>query len=133
MSNPLALDPCPDCREVDQCFTRACVCPVCSDDPRAIEAWTALAPVMRLLNEADVIWDWGTDSIILDGPTRHFLVINGRDVWYEIRLTTDLRFVVEKLFISAFDDARVWDSKNAYTGSSAALAAAAIDFKSESC
>ena len=133
MSTPLELYPCPDCREVDQCFSRACICPVCSDDPRAIDAWAALAPVMRLLNASDVVWDWGTDSIILDGPTRHFLVINGREIWYEIRLTTDLRFVVEKIFISAFDGPRVWDSKNAYTGSSAALAAAAIDFKSESC
>ena len=133
MSNPLALDPCPDCREIDQCFTKACICPVCSDDPRAIEAWAALAPVMRALNEKEIIWNWGTDSIVLDGPTRHYLEINSSAIWYEIRLTDDLRFVVEKIFISAFDGPHVLDSKNAYTGTSAALAAAAIDFKPESC
>ena len=132
MSNPLALDPCPSCGQEDQCYPEGCICPVCADDPRALPAWTALAPVMRKLDGCGIVWNWGTDSIILDGPTRHFLEINGADIWYEIHLKADLSFIVEKIFISnAFDGLPEVDSKIAYEGSNPILAAVSIDFASE--
>tara|TARA_R110000868_G_scaffold23797_3_gene95121 strand:+ start:410 stop:814 length:405 start_codon:yes stop_codon:yes gene_type:complete len=134
MSNPLALDPCPDCGEIDQCYTAACICPVCKDDPRALPAWTALAPIMRKLDGGGLVWNWGTDSIILDGPARHFLEINGRDIWYEIHLKDYSTFIVEKIFISnAFEGEPQTDSKIVYQGSSAVLAAVSVDFEPESC
>jgi hypothetical protein len=86
MSNPLALDPCPSCGEEDQCYPGGCICPVCVDDPRALPAWKAFAPIMRKLDGVGLVWNWGTDPIIFDGPGRHRLGINGTDVWYEIYL-----------------------------------------------
>lgn len=132
MSNPLALDPCPSCGQEDQCYPGGCICPVCSDDPRALPAWAALAPVMRKLDGCGIVWNWATDSIIIDGPTRHFLEINGSDIWYEIHLKADLSFIVEKIFISsAFDGPPEVDSKIAYEGSNPVLAAVCIDFDAE--
>ena len=132
MSNPLALDPCPSCGEEDQCYPGGCICPVCADDPRALPAWTALAPIMRKLDGCGIVWGWATDSIILDGPTRHFLEINGSDIWYEVHLKADLSYIVEKIFIStAFDGPPEVDSKIAYEGSNAVLAAVCIDFEAE--
>lgn len=133
MSNPLALDPCPDCGEIDQCYRAACICPVCKDDPRALPAWTALAPIMRKLDGCGLVWNWGTDSIILDGPARHFLEINGRDIWYEIHLKDDLSFIVEKIFITQAFGAPETDSKIVYEGPNAVLAAISVDFEPESC
>ena len=132
MSNPLALDPCPSCGQEDQCYPGGCICPVCSDDPRALPAWAALAPVMRKLDGCGIVWNWATDSIIIDGPTRHFLEINGSDIWYEIHLKADLSFIVEKIFISsAFDGPPEVDSKIAYEGPNPVLAAVCIDFAAE--
>lgn len=132
MSNPLALDPCPSCGEEDQCYPGGCICPVCADDPRALPAWTALAPIMRKLDGCGIVWGWATDSIILDGPTRHFLEINGSDIWYEVHLKADLSYIVEKIFIStAFDGPPEVDSKIAYEGSNPVLAAVCIDFEAE--
>ena len=132
MSNPLALDPCPSCGEEDQCYPGGCICPVCADDPRALPAWTALAPIMRKLDGCGIVWGWATDSIIIDGPTRHFLEINGSDIWYEVHLKADLSYIVEKIFIStAFDGPPEVDSKIAYEGSNPVLAAVCIDFEAE--
>jgi hypothetical protein len=134
MSNPLALDPCPSCEEIDQCFVSACICPVCNDDPRAFPSWERFAPIMRGLNSVGIVWNWGTDSIHLDGPERHYLEINGTDIWYEIHLKEDHSFIVEKIFITkAFNPAGEVDSKVVYSGASAALTVCSIDFKEESC
>lgn len=134
MSNPLALDPCPSCGEEDQCYPGGCICPVCVEDPRALPAWTAFAPIMRKLDGAGLIWNWGTDPIIFDGPGRHRLGINGSDIWYEIHLKDYSSFIVEKIFISkAFEGEPQTDSKIVYQGSSAVLAAVSVDFEPESC
>ena len=134
MSNPLALDPCPSCEQIDQCYEPACICPVCKEDPRALPSWEAFAPIMRRLNGIGIVWNWGTDSIHLDGPARHYLEINGTEIWYEIHLKEDRSFIVEKIFITkAFNPAGEVDSKIVYDGSSDVLAAIAIDFEEESC
>ena len=134
MSNPLALDPCPSCEQIDQCYRPACICPACKNDPRAFKSWEAFAPLMRKLNGAAIHWNWGTDAIQIDGPSRHYLEINGRDIWYEIHLSHNCEFIVEKIFITkAFSEAGEVDSKVIYKGSSPVLAAVAIDFGDESC
>jgi hypothetical protein len=87
---------------------------------------------MRKLDGCGIAWGWGTDAIILDGPTRHFLEINGSDIWYEIHLKADLSYIVEKIFISdAFDGPPEVDSKIVYEGSNPVLAAVCIDFEAE--
>jgi hypothetical protein len=87
---------------------------------------------MRKLDGCGIVWNWATDSIIIDGPTRHYLEINGSDIWYEIHLKADLSYIVEKIFISdAFDGPPEVDSKIAYEGSNPVLAAVCIDFAAE--
>jgi hypothetical protein len=88
---------------------------------------------MRKLDGCGLVWNWGTDSIILDGPARHFLEINGSDIWYEIHLKDDLSFIVEKIFITQAFGTPETDSKIVYEGPSAVLAAVSVDFKPESC